>query len=153
MIIRDVIKANGLFKVYINDELKHIIPNRLMDFVLSQYRYIFQGIATDCQIKYLLLGTGTTPVTNTDTQLANEVMRLPVLNQTEWSTDTLVTDFTLLNTDLIGVTITEMGIACGASATATVNTGNLMSRVLCNIPKTADMEINFQRQDDLVRGG
>lgn len=149
----EIIKHKGLFMVYINGEYKQTIHNRLMDFILGQYRYMFQGLATDCQIKYLLLGTGTTAVTNTDSQLANEVMRLPVLGQTEWDTDILISDFTLLNTDLVGTTITELGIACGASATATANTGYLMSRVLCNIPKTADMEINFKRQDELYRGG
>lgn len=146
----------GYFTVFIKRNGKIIdkieFENRLMNRVLDAEVNLLRGVTTDHQIKYLALGIGTTAITDTDTQLANEQFRTPVTGTPALtSTGVVTSDFVVLETEAPFV-IKEIGIFGGASATATVNTGTLLSRVLWTFDKTTNVELNVIRTDSTTRG-
>jgi hypothetical protein len=56
----------------------------------------------------------------------------------------------LLDAEAVG-NLEEIGIFCGSTATSSVNTGTLMSRILFKKTKTANEEITIRRTDKVVR--
>ena len=139
-------KLNG---VIIKEE---VVKNRIMDQALDKEAEILRGVAPDLEIKYVAIGTGTTALTNTDTQLANEVFRvIPSNPPTKTATGEITTEFVVLETEA-QVEIKEVGIFCGSTATATANSGTLLSRVLWNFDKRSNIELSITRVDRIVRG-
>lgn len=134
------------------EEKTEVIKNKVMDNVLNQLiGSLHQGINPNIEIKYLALGTSNTPVTTSDTKLGNEIFRTPIINQELTATGELTTDFVVLDTEAVG-SIREVGIFGGSTATSSLNTGILISRILWTKEKTSSEELNFKRIDRIGRG-
>ena len=145
----------GSFAITIKDkstgEVKEeIILNRLMDAGLNALADCLAG-SPDIEIKYLALGTSNTPVSDSQTQLGNEIFRTqPTSGPTRTATGQIETEFVVLDNDAVG-TIEEVGIFCGSSASSAANTGKLLTRILWHKEKTSSEEITFRRLDKVVR--
>lgn len=147
----NVNKNIGTYDIYINGEFSEKLFNRVMDTVIQSQVNILKGQYTNLEIKYLALGTSNTPITDTDTQLGNEIFRTPIVERTEPGVGQLQHRFIALSTDAVAQ-IEEIGIFGGTDATATANSGILISRILWSRNKTANEEITFIRTDKVVRG-
>jgi hypothetical protein len=128
-----------------------VVKNRIMDTVLSQLIGAMKASAPDLEIKYLALGDSSTAVTDTDTQLGNEVFRTAYTTRTDGVTGELKHNFVVLDNEAVG-TINEIGIFGGSTATSTANSGTLISRILWSRTKTPSEEIQFIRTDKIARG-
>jgi hypothetical protein len=98
----------------------------------------------------MALGTGNTAITNTDTTLDTEIFRTPITLQEDVTTGEIVTTFTVLDSEAVG-SLEEIGIFGGSTATASADTGTLISRILWSKVKTNSEEIEFRRTDKVVR--
>ena len=132
-------------------ETTDTVKNRIMNNTLDELLKVLQGSATNLQIKYLALGTGSTAVTDSDTTLDTEIFRTPVTTSTKTGTGQLTTLFVVLDSEAVA-SITEIGIFGGSSATSSANSGTLISRILWSRNKTASEEIQFTRIDTIGRG-
>lgn len=97
-------------------------------------------------IKYFAFGTGTTPSSSTDTKLVNEQFRKPVTQTVKQDASTVQTIVSLLAEES-NFLIREIGVFCGPTATATKDSGRLLSRVNVSIDKNSNLVINVIRQD------
>lgn len=141
----------GEFRINDGKDL-HVIKNRIMDAAINKEISILKGEAPDLEIKYFAIGTGTTAVTNADTQLDNEHSRYPVVSgPTLTTTGEITTEFTIRETEG-QIVIQEIGIFCGSTATASLNTGTLLARALWTYDKTGNIELSISRIDRLSRG-
>jgi hypothetical protein len=122
-----------------------------MDTVLEQLVGCFKGDSPDIEIFYLALGTGNTAVTDTDTTLDTEIFRTPISVQTDVDTGEILTEFIVLDSEAVG-NIEEIGIFGGSTATASADTGTLISRILWSKIKTSSEEYTFRRTDKITRG-
>lgn len=147
----DTNKNIGKFEIFVNGKKVDTIYNRVMDTVLKQQVEILQGSTPDLEIKYLALGTSDAAVTNTDTQLGNEIFRMQYSNRSKVSKNELKHKFKLLAGEVVD-TVREIGIFGGTGATATTNSGTLISRILWTRDITANEELDFIRTDKVVRG-
>jgi len=131
---------------------RDLIKNRITNAALNQIAEVLTGVAPDMQIKWLALGTGSTPPSDTDTQLVSEIFRAqPVANPTRTGTGQVECEFVILDSEAVGH-IREVGIFGGSGATDQPNTGVLISRILWNKEKTNSEEITVKRLDRVVRG-
>lgn len=128
-----------------------VVKNRIMDTVLTQLIASMKGVSPDLEIEYLALGDSDTPVTDSDTQLGNEIFRTAYATRTDGITGELKHNFVVLDNEAVG-TIKEIGIFGGSTATATANSGTLISRILWSRVKTSSEEIQFIRTDKIARG-
>lgn len=154
--MKEKVSWSGTFEIEVRDtetgEIRtKIIHNKVMDTVLSQLVSTLQGNNPNLEIKYLALGTSNAAVTTSDTELGAEIFRTPVSAQTVSAVGELTTDFTVLDAEAVG-NIQEIGIFGGSTATATANTGTLISRVLWSKIKTNSEELSFKRIDKIGRG-
>ena len=123
-----------------------------MDTVLDQLVDTLKGSSSDLEIEYLALGTGNTPITDTDTTLDTEIFRTAYTTRDDAAgTGVLKHTFIVLDSEAVA-TIEEIGIFGGSTATATADTGTLISRILWNKVKTNQEEIQFVRTDTIGRG-
>jgi len=143
--------VQGSFEILVNGKLEAKINNRVMNDVLDQMAELYQGNAADLEIKYLALGTDNTPVTDTDATLGNEIFRTPIVSQSKVGTGEILTEFIVLDTEAVG-NIEEIGIFGGTGATASADSGALISRILWPKVKSNSEEITFRRTDKVVRG-
>jgi hypothetical protein len=143
--------VQGSFEILVNGKLEAKINNRVMNDVLDQMAELYQGNAADLEIKYLALGTDNTPVTDTDATLGNEIFRTPIVSQSKVGTGEILTEFIVLDTEAVG-NIEEIGIFGGTGATASADSGALISRILWSKVKSNSEEITFRRTDKVVRG-
>lgn len=147
----DKCKSYGGYDIFINGKFIEHIKNRIMDTVLDQLIGAFKGDNPDLEIFYLALGTDNTAVTNADTQLGNEIFRTAVVSQSDVATGEILTEFIVLDTEAVG-NIEEIGIFGGSNATASADTGTLISRILWSKVKSSSEEITFRRTDKVIRG-
>lgn len=120
------------------------LTNLYRNSVLNQlYGNAFAGL----EIKYLGIGTGDAPASATDTQLGTEVFRVIPTSQT--IVDNYVQTIWVIPTQIGNFTYKEIGVFCG-TATTTLNSGTMISRVNVNIEKTSSMEITFIRRDYVI---
>jgi len=128
-----------------------ILKNRIMNNAIDELLKALSGNEPDIMLKYLAIGTGTTGLLNTQTQLENEVFRTPFITITKTGIGRLTSIATILDVDYDGP-INEVGVFCGDSATTSADTGLMLSRVLWNYTKTATEEIQITRYDNIERG-
>ena len=128
-----------------------VVKNRLMNAALDEMIKVLQGQSTDMEIKYLALGTGNTAITDTDTTLDTEIFRTADQSLTKTDTGELTSLFIVLDSEAVAA-IEEIGVFGGTTATATADTGTLISRILWSRNKTATEEIQFTRIDTIGRG-
>lgn len=131
---------------------REVIKNRLMNNTLNELMKVYIGTTTNLQIKYCAVGTSAAAVTDTQTQLVAESFRTaPTTATVSTGTGQVTTIFNILDTEAL-IIIEEIGIFCGSSATASLNTGTLMSRILWHYDKTvSNVEIQLTRIDSVVR--
>lgn len=120
------------------------LTNLYRNSVLNQ---LYGNAFDDLEIKYLGIGTGDAPASATDTQLGTEVFRVIPTSQT--IVDNYVQTIWVIPTQIGNFTYKEIGVFCG-NATATLNSGTMISRVNVNIEKTSSMEITFIRRDYVI---
>jgi len=148
---------SGKFKIKIKNVLsgkieEDIVNNRITDIALDKIINLLDNIDPDLDIKYLAIGTGTSPVNNFDTQLDNEIFRTQAQNSENISTGEFETKFTVLESEAVA-TWEEIGIFCGNGATSTANTGTMLSRILYNRDDKTNLElIDITRVDKIERG-
>jgi hypothetical protein len=147
----DNIGISGSYDIIVNGKYVETVKNRLMDTVLTQMIGIYKGDSPNLEIKYLALGTGSTAVTDTDTQLDTEIFRTPVSVQTDVDTGEILTEFLVLDSEAVA-TIEEIGIFGSSTASASADSGTLISRILWHKVKSNSEEITFRRTDKVVRG-
>lgn len=133
------IRKNGkLVKVI---DFDNQLTNLYKNDVLTQLN---SGTTDDLQIKYLGIGTGTNPASPTDTQLQAEVFRVQPTSRA--ITADYAQTIWVIPVQMGNFTYREIGVFAG-DATATLNSGMLISRVNVNIEKTESMEVTFVRRD------
>ena len=100
--------------------------------------------AVDLDIKYIAIGTDGTTATAEDTQLYAEVFRSTPTSKTVM--DGYMQTIWVLTPEQGNVRIREVGVFAG-DATATADSGSLLSRVVVDIEKTESLEITMVRRD------
>jgi hypothetical protein len=107
------------------------------------YEYILKSLAGeslgDASVSYFALGTGTTPVTESDTTLGTEVFRKAFTSKS-WNGKQFVA-ICQLSTSEANYSITEVGIFAGG--TITPNSGTLLSHALRTIEKNSNITYNI----------
>jgi hypothetical protein len=101
----------------------------------NMLRDALKGDVTDCQIKYVAWGDGTTAPAASDTKLVNELGRHLVTNRTSGATGILDTIIYLAPADAVA-DIKEIGFFAGAAASGTKDSGVLVGRGLYSKNKT-----------------
>lgn len=129
---------------------KEKIKNRIMNVTLNELIETLIGNTADIEIQYLAVGTDATAVTNTDAVLGAEVFRTAPTNKSRTGTGEAESVFYIFNAEAV-TSIKEIGIFGGSSATASADTGTLLSRVLWSKEKTDSMELKFTRTDTIER--
>ena len=132
-------------------EETHVIKNRITNVALNKFVNILNGTDPDMEIKYCAVGTDNTAINDNDTTLGNEIFRTQDLSSSQTATGEFTSTFAILDAEAVG-TWAELGIFCGSTATATADTGTMLSRVLFNFEKTSLVEVDITRVDKQVRG-
>lgn len=133
------VRKNGkLVKVI---DFDNQLTNLYKNDVLTQLN---AGTTNGLQIKYLAIGTGTNTASPTDTQLQTEVFRVQPTSRA--ITADYVQTIWVIPVQIGNFTYKEIGVFAG-DATATLNSGMMISRVNVNIEKTESMEVTFVRRD------
>jgi hypothetical protein len=99
--------------------------------------------AQNPRITYVALGTSSTAPTIGDTQLGGEVFRKAVTSYTNGTTGEVLISMYLAPSDLVGITIQEVGFF-GGNATKTANSGTLLARGLFAHTHVNTESIQFQ---------
>lgn len=145
----------GEFKIIIKhkngsieeDYIKNRITNAALDAIIN----ILDNLDPDLDIKYLAIGDDNSPIDDNDTTLGNEIFRAQFDTSNNDAIGQFTTTFTVLDSEAVGQW-EEIGIFCGDAATASANTGTMLSRILYSRDKTSLEEIQFTRIDKVVRG-
>lgn len=138
---------SGVYKMYSNSsgEFKQIDEkhNILMDTVFNQVALCFDelvGLSRNYHFDYMAIGDDNTTPTSTDTQLGNEVYRVPYISRANPSNGVITADYYITDSEFSG-DIEELGMMGGQSASATANSGNMISHVLWSYTKTSAEEL------------
>jgi len=150
MINSDIIKHIGEFniKVIQNGEVVEEVDftNLITNAYLDELAKVVQGQTTDLEIKYLAIGDDNTTPTATDTNLGNELFRKQVTSQDKTGTGEVTTIFVVIDSEAV-FEWQEIGVFAGSTATASADTGVLISRVLYNRDKTNLEELQVTRKE------
>ena len=139
------VRRNG--KIFRQDVVHNIITNAALNEEIG----IYAGTAPDLQIKYMAFGTGNSSPVATQTTLDSESGRIAVTTSTAVGGNGIITTgFRLTTADLNGVDIEEVGVFCGSGATASADSGTMMSRILWSFSKTSSDEIDIVRTDTIA---
>ena len=148
--IDDVIGHLGQYNIKVIQDGEVVeevdFTNLITNAYLDELAKIPQGIAPDFELKYIAIGTGSTAPSVTDTQLETEIFRKQVTSQSKTGTGKVTTIFVIIDSEAVA-TWGEIGIFVGSTATGTVNSGVLASRVLYSRSKTSLEEIQITRKD------
>ena len=104
--------------------------------------------STDCEIKYIAIGSSNTAPSTSDSQLGSETFRKAVTSQVAGSSGVTITNLYVAPEEAVG-TIEEIGFFSGSTASATTNSGTLYARVLYSRTKTAVESIQIERTDTI----
>ena len=144
----------GFYRIRVKSKGKivaeDIIKNRITTVTLNKMINILDGINPDLEIKYLAIGTDNSPLDDADTQLGTEIFRTQFQTSNHNVEGEFTTTFTILDNEAVD-TWNEIGIFCGTGATATPNSGTMLSRILYNRVKTSLEEIEITRLDKFRR--
>jgi hypothetical protein len=147
---KDIHKWAGHIKVTVRyedgheqvDEFENLITDVGLDLLVSA----LNGV--DAQIYYLAWGTSSTAPATTDTTLVAESGRKAVTSAVAGTTGAYVTTVYLSPSDA-NVAIEELGWFAGSTASATVDTGVMIARVLYSHTKSSLESITVERTDTL----
>jgi hypothetical protein len=118
------------------------VTNVGLNFIADSFRISTQ----DNEIKYLAWGSGNTAASSTDTVLETESGRKLITSQTSSNIGVCFSICYIAPTEGIG-NIEELGWFSGVNASATTDSGTLISRVLYSHTKTALESITITRKD------
>lgn len=140
-----------------NGKIKEIVPlehNLITDAGLNMFRDALKGGITDMQIKYVALGNDATAPANADTQLVAEQFRKVVTsaNVDPVTAGKLYTELYVADTEGNAFKCEEIGWFAGVGATATVNTGICIARILYSRQKSSVESWTSRRTDQISRG-
>ncbi|GEM_PF-3454542 len=128
--------------------------NMLTNLARNVYLGMLNGTYGDVEaleIKYFGFGDNNTPAARTQTALENELYRKQyTVKNVSGNTITTVCS---LRSGEANFHIKEIGVFCGSLATASFNTGNMLSRVVVDIEKNENFIINITRTDSIALGG
>lgn len=147
--MKNITKLKGHWRIEIREagNLARVIEldNKLTEAYRQNILGKLKGDTTvSLEIKYLAVGTGSTPATISDTALETEIFRSVPTYQTIQG-NTLQTTWVLLVSQA-NAHLREIGVFIG-DATATADSGTLMSRINIDIEKTSAQEVTFIRSD------
>jgi hypothetical protein len=155
--ISEKILYDGIWEIKIKNvetgEIKKEVHcNRIVNAGLDEIvKSLLYSTYNDLKIRKLAVGNSTTSISNYDTKLINETFRVsPSIEPYHYSVGTVATEFVIQTTEANG-TIEEIGIFISPTATATKDTGILLSRMLWHHVKTSAEEITFTRLDGMQR--
>ena len=118
--------------------------NTITNVCLNVSALVFLGtFPTDNIVRYVALGTDNTTPTASDTTLGTEVHRSYYVANSNPSSGVVTIDFYITTDDYSG-TIEEVGIFGGNSATASADSGILLSHVLWSYTKSSAEELLIQ---------
>ena len=147
--MKNITKLKGHWRIEIREAGKLARVIELDNKLTEAYRQNILGklkgdTTVSLEIKYLAVGTGSTPATISDTALETEIFRSVPTYQTIQG-NTLQTTWVLLVSQA-NEHLREIGVFIG-EATATADSGTLMSRINIDIEKTSAQEVTFIRSD------
>ncbi len=114
----------------------------------NMIRDLLRGTIGDGEIKYVALGTDSTPPVVADTTLGTEIFRKVIFNSFIGGPGELITIWVIAPAEAIGA-IEEVGFFAGAGAGAGVDTGIMIARVLWSHNKTALESVQIDRYDTI----
>lgn len=129
---------------------KDTFANLITDAGLSLLAHVLDGGTTDGLIRYMAVGTDDIAPANGDTKLGSEFFRKQITKQTFAAPGTVESQTYLSPADAVG-SIREIGWFAGTGATAAVDSGVMIARVLYSHDKTALESINLDRTDTIGR--
>ena len=144
-----IVEENGVIK-----EVVDLTHNLITDAGLNMFRDILKGTITDGKIKYVALGNGAAAPANANTQLGVEQFRKIVTSQNvdPVTAGKLYTELYIADTEANAFKTEEIGWFAGIGATATVDTGICIARILYSRQKTAIESWTIRRTDTISRG-
>ena len=107
------------------------LPITVTDVGRNLYRDASKGAANPI-VKYVALGSSSTPPTTGDIKLGAEIFRKAVTSYTNGATGEIIINMYLSQSDLPGTTVQEIGFIAGSSANTNPNTGVLLAHGLYN---------------------
>jgi len=129
---------------------KEILYNRVTDDFLDAIANILDGISPDYELKYFAIGDDASALTDNPTTLGNEIVRFPLDTSNLTNIGEFTTTFTVLELEAV-FEWQEIGFFGGASASISVDSGVLISRILFYKDKTSLEEIDISRIDKFRR--
>ena len=147
-IFKEPVKIKGLLKIKIHDAItgeiiQEIQQNNLVVTIGRNLLRDFMRGTVTVGIQQFAIGTNSTAVTISDSQLGTEVFRSGTITYTA-SAETLQVEMYVTSAQANGSTIVEAGLFCDSTATSTVNTGKLYSRAVhSSIVKTSSIAITY----------
>ena len=144
---------NGEYVIEVHDAGKETVIISLHNTIHSagrtMLRNVLSGTVTDGQLKYLALGSSNASISVGDTTLGAETFRKAITSQSNFSAFELLSSTTILDTEANGQ-IEEIGIFAGSTASATANTGIMVSRILYSKLKTSSESLQIKRYDNIT---
>lgn len=144
------LKGHWTIEVRVNGELRETIEldNQLTEaYRQSILNQLAGNTATDLEIKYLAVGTDNTPATAQDTTLGAELFRSVPTARTV--VGTYMQTYWVLTNEQANGSLREIGVFAG-DATASPNTGTMISRIVIALEKNDTMEVTFIRKDYVI---
>ncbi len=146
----------GTFDIFIKSqdgdwEHEQTIHNMITDSGLNLLRDSLYSSTNDAQIRYIALGTSSTSVTSSDTQLGSELIRKPIYSRTQGTTGSVQNVAIFFDTEAVAQ-IEEIGVFAGSTASTTANSGIMISRILYSRNKSNLESLQVQRTDTIGRG-
>lgn len=139
--VKIIVNYAGTEQVF---ELKNLVTNAGRNLLREALR-----IPIDAGIRFVALGSGTAPPAVTDTQLQAEQFRKVVTRQEVGAVGEMITTMFVAPFEANTFVINEIGWFAGPDATATVNSGILIARVLWTRAKNNMESIQIERRDTL----
>ena len=144
------LKGHWTIEVRVNGELRETIEldNQLTEaYRQSILNQLAGQTAIDLEIKYLAVGTDNTPATAQDTTLGAELFRSVPTARTV--VGTYMQTYWVLTNEQGNGSLREIGVFAG-DATASPNTGTMLSRIVISLEKNDTMEVTFIRKDYVI---
>ena len=123
------------------------LKNKITTVGLNMLRDIIGGLIADAEIKYLAWGSDNTAVSAAHTTLIAEFGRKLITSQAAGAAGIVTTTTYIAPYEANAPKVEELGWFAGVDATATVDTGIMLGRVLYSRDKTAIESWNVVRTD------
>lgn len=149
----------GQWEIIISDKNEDVIertgirPNLITDAGLNLFRDLLAGTITDGEIKYVALGNSALTPDYGQTSLGSEQFRKQTSFQGPDTTGPgkLITELYVADTEANNFQTEEIGWFAGSGATATVNSGVMIARILYSRQKNNLESWTIRRTDTIGR--